>query len=177
MRAVRNGDASRAGRSASAAERVPVREFMMVQTARTRSTRTSTLFAKLARENEAAGRHEGGNPDRRPIPAFIITELKTAFLMGFMIYLPFLMIDMVDRATLMQHGHDDAAAGLISLPFKILLFVLVDGWHLLREPMGALSRGWEPRGGKDARSRQSGSSRSLFTSSRRPGCTQGRVAS
>jgi flagellar biosynthesis protein FliP len=65
------------------------------------------------------------------IPAFIISELKTAFEMGFIIYIPFLIIDMVVASTLMAMGMMMLPPIMISLPFKILLFVLVDGWNLL----------------------------------------------
>jgi len=70
-------------------------------------------------------------PNRALIPAFVISELKTAFLMGFKIYLPFLVIDMVVASILISMGMLMLPPILISLPFKILLFVLVDGWHLL----------------------------------------------
>ncbi len=65
------------------------------------------------------------------IPAFLISELKTAFTIGFVIFIPFLVIDMVVSVTLMSMGMMMLPPVLISLPFKILLFVLVDGWHLL----------------------------------------------
>jgi len=65
------------------------------------------------------------------IPAFLISELKTAFQIGFLIYLPFLIIDMVISSTLMSMGMMMLPPVLISLPFKILLFVLVDGWSLV----------------------------------------------
>ena len=65
------------------------------------------------------------------IPAFIISELKTAFQMGFMIYIPFIVIDMIVASTLMSMGMMMLPPVMISLPFKILLFVMVDGWHLL----------------------------------------------
>jgi flagellar biosynthetic protein FliP len=65
------------------------------------------------------------------IPAFMISELKTAFQIGFLIYLPFLIIDMVVSSTLMSMGMMMLPPILISLPFKIMLFVLVDGWHLV----------------------------------------------
>ena len=70
-------------------------------------------------------------PTRALIPAFVISELKTAFLMGFKIYLPFLVIDMVVASILISMGMLMLPPVLVSLPFKILLFVLVDGWHLL----------------------------------------------
>ncbi len=65
------------------------------------------------------------------IPAFIISELKTAFQIGFLIFLPFLVIDLVVSSTLMSMGMMMLPPVFISLPFKILLFVLVDGWNLV----------------------------------------------
>jgi flagellar biosynthetic protein FliP len=65
------------------------------------------------------------------IPAFVTSELKIAFLMGFKIYLPFLIIDMVVSSILISMGMLMLPPVLISLPFKLLLFVLVDGWHLV----------------------------------------------
>ena len=65
------------------------------------------------------------------IPAFVISELKTAFQMGFIIYIPFLVIDMVVSAVLMSMGMMMLPPIMISLPFKIMLFVLVDGWYLI----------------------------------------------
>jgi flagellar biosynthetic protein FliP len=69
------------------------------------------------------------------IPAFIISELKTAFQMGFIIYIPFLVIDMVVSAVLMSMGMMMLPPIMISLPFKIMLFVLVDGWYLITESL------------------------------------------
>lgn len=65
------------------------------------------------------------------IPAFVISELKTAFQMGFVIYIPFLVIDMVVASTLMSMGMMMLPPIMISLPFKILLFIMVDGWNLI----------------------------------------------
>lgn len=65
------------------------------------------------------------------VPAFMISELKTAFEIGFLIYLPFLIIDMVVSAILMSLGMMMLPPVMISLPFKLLIFVLVDGWNLL----------------------------------------------
>ncbi len=65
------------------------------------------------------------------IPAFMLSELKTAFLMGFKVYLPFLIIDMVISTVLISMGMMMLPPALISLPFKLLLFVLVDGWRLI----------------------------------------------
>ena len=69
------------------------------------------------------------------IPAFILSELKTAFVMGFRIYLPFLVIDMVIATILLSMGMMMLPSVLISLPFKLLLFVLADGWHLVAETL------------------------------------------
>ena len=65
------------------------------------------------------------------IPSFMISELKTAFQIGFLLYIPFIVIDMVVASTLMSMGMMMVPPVMISLPFKILLFVLVDGWHLV----------------------------------------------
>ena len=65
------------------------------------------------------------------VPAFVISELKTAFQIGFVLYVPFLVIDMVVASILMSMGMMMLPPGMISLPFKILLFVLVDGWNLV----------------------------------------------
>ena len=64
-------------------------------------------------------------------PAFIISELKTAFMMGFILYVPFLVVDMVVASTLMSMGMMMLPPIMISMPFKILLFVMVDGWNLV----------------------------------------------
>jgi flagellar biosynthetic protein FliP len=103
----------------------PMRTFMFKQT---RSADLG-LFLKLAHEQQPKTRADV--PTRVLIPAFIISELKTAFQIGFLIYLPFLIIDMVVAATLTSMGMMMLPPVLISLPFKILLFVLVDGWHLV----------------------------------------------
>ena len=71
------------------------------------------------------------------IPAFVVSELKTAFQIGFMLYVPFLVIDMVVSAILMAMGMMMLPPIMISLPFKLMLFVLVDGWHLI---VGSLVR-------------------------------------
>jgi len=65
------------------------------------------------------------------VPAFVISELKTAFQIGFMIYLPFLILDMVVASVLLSMGMMMLPPIMVSLPFKLLLFVLVDGWHLI----------------------------------------------
>jgi len=104
---------------------VPVRRFMFRQT----REKDLALFVHLAgMENPQS---EEDVPTSVLIPAFIISELKTAFAMGFVIFIPFLIIDMVVGVTLMSMGMMMLPPVLISLPFKILLFVLVDGWHLI----------------------------------------------
>ncbi len=70
-------------------------------------------------------------PNRILIPAFIISEVKTAFQIGFLIYMPFIVIDMVVSSILLSMGMLFLPPVLISLPFKLMLFVLVDGWHLV----------------------------------------------
>ena len=65
------------------------------------------------------------------IPAFVISELKTAFIIGFVLYVPFLVIDMVVASVLLSMGMMMLPPVMISLPFKLMLFVLVDGWHLV----------------------------------------------
>jgi flagellar biosynthetic protein FliP len=65
------------------------------------------------------------------VPAFVISELKTAFQIGFMVFIPFIVIDMIVASTLMSMGMLMLPPVMISLPFKILLFVLVDGWYLV----------------------------------------------
>jgi flagellar biosynthetic protein FliP len=69
------------------------------------------------------------------VPAFMLSELKTAFLLGFQVYLPFLVIDMVISIVLISMGMMMLPPALISLPFKLLLFVLVDGWHLITQSL------------------------------------------
>ncbi len=103
----------------------PLREFMF------RQTRTSdlALFVKLGKIERPKTRKDV--PTYVLIPAFMISELKTAFQIGFLIFLPFLVIDLVVSSTLMSMGMVMLPPVFISLPFKILLFVLVDGWHLV----------------------------------------------
>lgn len=104
----------------------PLREFMLKQ------TREKDL--KLFLE---AGNYDQSNIERETIPmtvvipAFAISELKTAFEIGFLIYLPFMIIDMVVASVLMSMGMFMLPPAMMSLPFKLLLFVMVDGWYLL----------------------------------------------
>ena len=104
---------------------VPLRGFMLRQT----REKDLALFVSLSRR--PAPRTPEDLPMSTVIPAFIISELKTAFQMGFVIYLPFLIVDMVVSSVLMSMGMMMLPPAMISLPFKILLFVLVDGWHLV----------------------------------------------
>jgi flagellar biosynthetic protein FliP len=69
------------------------------------------------------------------IPAFAISELKTAFEMGFLIYLPFVVIDMVIASVLMSMGMFMLPPTMVSLPFKLIVFVMVDGWYLLTQSL------------------------------------------
>ena len=94
-----------------------------------RATKDLALFAKLAKLERPKTRAD--IPTYVLIPAFIISELKTAFQIGFLIFLPFLIIDLVVSSTLMSMGMMMLPPVFISLPFKILLFVLVDGWNLV----------------------------------------------
>jgi flagellar biosynthetic protein FliP len=87
------------------------------------------LFVKLARYEGARNAEE--LPLRIIVPAFVTSELKTAFQIGFMIFLPFLIIDMVVASVLMSMGMIMVSPVLVSLPFKLMLFVLADGWNLL----------------------------------------------
>lgn len=103
----------------------PLREFMFRQT----RTKDLALFVNLGHIKQPKTRAD--IPTYVLIPAFIISELKTAFQIGFLIFLPFLLIDMIVSSTLMSMGMVMLPPVFISLPFKILLFVLVDGWDLV----------------------------------------------
>ncbi|SMC65831.1 flagellar biosynthetic protein FliP [Sporomusa malonica] len=103
----------------------PMREFMFKQT----RENDLALFVNLSETPRP------NSPEDVPtsvlIPSFVISELKTAFQIGFLIYIPFIVIDMVVASTLMAMGMMMVPPVMISLPFKILLFILVDGWHLI----------------------------------------------
>jgi len=103
----------------------PLREFMFKQT----RTQDLSLFVNLAHIRQPQTRAQ--IPTYVLIPAFIMSELKTAFEIGFLIFLPFLLIDLIVSSTLMSMGMIMLPPSFISLPFKILLFVLVDGWDLI----------------------------------------------
>lgn len=103
----------------------PVRRFMFKYT----REKDLALFLKISEVENSIYLED--IPTRSLIPAFIISEMKTAFQMGFFLYIPFLIIDMVVASTLMSMGMMMLPPVMISLPFKILLFVMVDGWNLI----------------------------------------------
>ncbi|MBX6377791.1 MAG: flagellar type III secretion system pore protein FliP [Clostridia bacterium] len=103
----------------------PLRRFMLRQT----REKDLALFVEMS----GAPRPESADavPLVTLVPAFVISELKTAFEMGFILFIPFLVIDMVVASVLMSMGMLMLPPMMVSLPFKVLLFVMVDGWHLL----------------------------------------------
>ena len=103
----------------------PLREFMLKQT----RAADLALFVELGRIERPAT--PADLPMRVVIPAYAISELKTGFQMGFFLFVPFLLIDLVVSTTLLSMGMLQLPPAMISLPFKILLFVMVDGWNLL----------------------------------------------
>ncbi len=109
----------------------PFRRFMFKET----REKELSLFLDMAEVKESEDRSD--IPTTVLVPAFVTSELKTAFQIGFVIFIPFLVIDMVVASILMSLGMLMLPPILISLPFKLMLFVLVDGWSLL---MGSLVR-------------------------------------
>ncbi len=109
----------------------PLRDFMLKQT-REKDLALFVDLAKAPRPETAADL-----PLRVVIPAFVISELKTGFQMGFFLFIPFLLIDLVVSTTLLSMGMMQLPPAMISLPFKVLLFVMIDGWNLL---VGSLVR-------------------------------------
>ncbi|KGK90589.1 flagellar biosynthesis protein flip [Desulfosporosinus sp. HMP52] len=107
----------------------PLRMFMFKQT----REKDLELFVGLSKMERPKTYREV--PTYVLIPAFVISELKTAFQMGFAIFIPFIVIDMIVSSTLMSIGMMMLPPMMISLPFKLLLFVLVDGWHLVVESL------------------------------------------
>ncbi len=103
----------------------PLKEFMMKQTRQS----DLALYIKLSRTKKLNGPEEV--PLTVLVPAYITSELKTAFQIGFAIFIPFLIIDMVVATVLMSMGMMMMSPATVSLPFKLMLFVLVDGWSLL----------------------------------------------
>jgi len=115
-----------------------MRQFMIMQLENTDNTEDVYMFVEFGDPDDAIkNKIRNDNLQWQDvstaalIPAFMTSELKQAFLMGFYIYLPFLIIDMVIASILMSMGMMMLPPILISLPFKLLLFVLVDGWHLV----------------------------------------------
>lgn len=103
----------------------PIRKFMFNQT----RPKDLAMFIHMSKIGRPDNRSEV--PTHILIPAFIISELKTAFQIGFLIYIPFLILDMVVASVLLSMGMMMLPPVLISLPFKLMLFVLVDGWYLI----------------------------------------------
>ncbi len=104
---------------------IPIRDFMFKQT----KEKDLALMVQMAKVGKP--RNHNDIPTHVLIPAFIVSELNTAFKMGFMLFIPFIVIDMVIASILMSMGMMMLPPMMISLPFKILLFVLADGWHLI----------------------------------------------
>lgn len=104
---------------------VPVKAFMLKQIREP----DLNLFSKLAKTPRVEKAED--LPMRVVIPAFVTSELKTAFQIGFIVFIPFLIIDMVVASVLMSMGMMMMSPAIVSLPFKIMLFVLVDGWNLI----------------------------------------------
>jgi flagellar biosynthetic protein FliP len=108
-----------------------LRQFMLRQT----RERDLALFVELARLPEPPAADQ--LPMRVVIPAYVISELKTGFQMGFFLFIPFLLVDLVVSTTLLSMGMMQLPPAMISLPFKVMLFVLIDGWNLV---VGSLVR-------------------------------------
>jgi flagellar biosynthesis protein FliP len=114
---------------------VPMRAFMLKQTRES----DIPMFAQVARIERIDKPEE--IPMRILIPSFVISELKTAFQIGFILFIPFLVIDMVVASLLMSMGMMMMSPVMVALPFKLMLFVLVDGWHLV---IGSLVQSFSP---------------------------------
>ena len=114
---------------------VPLRSFMLKQTREA----DIALFAGIARIDKIEKPEDV--PFRILVPAFVISELKTAFQIGFILFIPFLVIDMVVASILMSMGMMMMSPIMVALPFKLMLFVLVDGWHLV---IGSLVQSFNP---------------------------------
>ena len=115
---------------AMAAAEGPIREFMLKQTRQD----DIALFMQIARKGEPLD--AASVPFTTLVPAFITSELKSAFTIGFLIYIPFVVIDLIVASVLMSMGMMMLSPMMISMPFKLMLFVLVDGWGLI---MGSLA--------------------------------------
>ncbi len=104
---------------------VPLKDFMFKQT----REEDLALFVKMSKMNKPNNRND--IPIHVLIPSFAISEMRIGFQMGFVLFVPFLIIDLVVASILMSMGMMMLPPGMVSLPFKILLFILVDGWHLV----------------------------------------------
>ncbi len=118
----------------------PVRRFMAMQIARTGNSEDVHLFLQYMPDQPVLTDYNDV-PLQALLPAFMLSELKTAFLIGFQIYLPFVILDMVIAAVMVSMGMMMLPPVIISMPFKLLLFVLVDGWHLV---VGMLMESFTP---------------------------------
>ena len=118
----------------------PIRRFMSMQIERTDNAEDVHLFLSYLPDQPTPTSYDDV-PLQALLPAFMLSELKTAFLIGFQIYLPFLILDMVVASVMVSMGMLMLPPVLISLPFKLLLFVLVDGWHLV---VGMLMESFQP---------------------------------
>ncbi len=118
----------------------PIRRFMSLQIERTGNSADVRMFMSYLPQQPNPTTYDDV-PLQALLPAFMLSELKTAFLIGFQIYLPFLILDMVIASVMVSMGMLMMPPVLISLPFKILLFVLVDGWHLV---VGMLMESFQP---------------------------------
>jgi type III secretion protein R len=120
-------------RDGAEAIRGPMHDFLVANASRTERAR----FADVARSAEPEARRAGVHDDdfRVVVPAFVVTELGEAFAVGFLIYLPFLVIDLVVSNVLLALGMQMMSPTQVSLPFKLLLFVAIDGWGLLAQSL------------------------------------------
>jgi len=105
--------------------KIPMRKFMLINT----REKDISLFVKASKVNRPKTKNDV--PFLVLIPAFIISELQTAFIIGFVLYVPFLILDMVVSSVLLSMGMMMLPPIMVSLPFKIMLFVLIDGWNLI----------------------------------------------
>jgi len=109
----------------------PLRDFMLRYT----EEKELGLFIKMSKINKAEIKEPKDVPTYILLPAFIITELKTAFKIGFMIFIPFLVIDIVVSSILVAMGMMFLPPSIIATPFKIILFVMIDGWYLITKSL------------------------------------------
>lgn len=104
---------------------IPLKKFMLKQT----EVSTLNMYAEFAGEKISSDTNK--IPMKIVVPAFMTTELKRAFIIGFLLFIPFLLIDMIVSSTLMSMGMMMLPPTMIALPFKLLLFITIDGWNLL----------------------------------------------